>query len=694
MLLKRFNNKIYKALVLSILCVLIFSSCTPKTTNNANTSNSSSSISVNFSEEELNDEWSQEDFDSIVLKGDSIESDGDGAIVKDNILTIVSGGTYVISGTLNDGQILINSKDEETVRVILNGANINCSDNSPIYVVNSDKTILTLAKNTKNTLTDGKTYTLESGSDEPNAALFSKDDLTINGEGSLTVTGNYKNGISSKDELKIVSGNISVQAAEDGIRGRDFIAVKNGTITIQATSDGMQSNNDQNSSKGFVYIENGEVDIEAGNDGIQGETKVLVKNGDINIKTGGGNENGVSHEGGQRMGFSTNTKDINNTDLEDRAPQRIPPSGEYPQNIMPDDSKPDNPISQDENAQTTDTQSAKGIKAGVDITIDSGNMTIDSADDAIHSNDSLTINGGEIQIHSGDDGIHSDGSLTLNNGTVHIQKSYEGIESSSIAINDGSFHIASSDDGINTAGGNDGSSINGRPGQNNFDSDDGSHLEINGGEVIVNADGDGIDVNGTATINDGLIIVNGPTNDGNGSLDYAGSLDVNGGILVTAGSAGMAQAPSSSSKQNSIKINLDSVQSKGTLIHVEDEKGKNILTFTPAEDYQCVILSSPTIKGGSTYTIYTGGKSTGEAKDGYYSGGTYSDGTKLGSIKIENIVTEYGTSSGNMQGGGRPNNVFSGKQRTPGQKPNMNGQTGNEESSTQGPTTPSIDSNL
>ncbi|WP_303863735.1 carbohydrate-binding domain-containing protein, partial [Alkalibaculum bacchi] len=188
MLLKRLNNKIYKALLLSILCVWIFSSCTLKTTNNTNTSNSSSSISVNFSEEDLKDEWSQEDFVSIELKGDSIESSGDGALVKDNMLTILSGGTYVISGTLNDGQILINSKDEETVRVILNGANINCSDNSPIYVVNSDKTILTLAKNTKNTLTDGKTYTLESGSDEPNAALFSKDDLTINGEGSLTVT--------------------------------------------------------------------------------------------------------------------------------------------------------------------------------------------------------------------------------------------------------------------------------------------------------------------------------------------------------------------------------------------------------------------------------------------------------------------------------------------------------------------------
>lgn len=563
-------------------------------------------------------EYDSDDFDAgtesidmatIQLAGDSIIVTGEGATVDGSTVTITLAGTYSISGALNDGQIIVNSADEEKVTLVFNGVNIANSTGAPIIVVNAEKTIITLAAGTENYVTDGQSYVLDSAeSDEPNAAIFSSDDLTINGDGALVVNANYNNGIASKDDLKITGGNITVNAVNDGLKGKDSIAIKDGYITVNAGSDGLQSHNDTDAEKGYVAIEGGTLNITAGLDGIQAETSVLVSGGAMSITTGGGSATSSSAKGWGFWGSN----------------------------------------------DTDNGASAKGIKAGVDVTITNGVITIDSADDAIHSNNSITIDGGAILLASGDDGIHADATLEINGGELTISKSYEGLESAVITLNDGAIHLTASDDGINVAGGNDGSSVNGRPGQNEFAASDENHLFINGGYVYVDAGGDGLDTNGYFDMTGGLVIVNGPTNNGNGPLDYNGTFNISGGTLIAAGSSGMAQAPSASSTQYSVMYNFESVQAAGTMVYIATAAGKEILTFLPTKEYQSVLLSSAQLENGETYVIYTGGNSTGAATDGVYADGVYSAGIKVASLTISSMVTSGGVRGGGPGGGGRP----------------------------------------
>ncbi len=557
-----------------------------------------STILIEYEQDDLNTSIDNTDVTSIVFSGDSISVDGGGASFVGNILTIISAGTYNISGTLNDGQIIVNTQDEKTVELVLNAVNITSSSSAPIYISNAEKTVITLADGTENFVTDGTVYIFEDEeTDEPNAAIFSHDDLTINGNGSLTVNANYNNGIASKDDLKIVSGNITVNAINDGIKGKDSIAVKEANITIIAGADGMQSHNDTDIEKGFISIEGGTIQITATLDAIQAETQIVISGGTFSLTSGGGSINASSQE--NRGGWGR----------------------EDPAN------------------NTADTISAKGLKAGVDITITGGTINIDSSDDAIHSNNSLNIISGEITISSGDDGMHSDSSLVIAGGSINILKSYEGIESAVITINDGNIHLIASDDGINTAGGVDRSAMNGRPGQNNFENSGNYYLYINGGIITIYADGDGIDSNGPIDMTGGTVIVNGPTNNANGALDYGGAFTITGGLLVAVGSSGMAQAPSASSTQYSVMVNFSAVQSAGNLVHIETESGQEILSFVPSKPYQSVVLSSPDLQNGSTYIVYTGGSSDGVITDGLYAGGSYTAGSQYTRFTITSMVT-------------------------------------------------------
>jgi hypothetical protein len=569
-----------------------------------------STVSVEYDGDDLDSSTSRPDMSYIALEGTLITFDGSGATVNGNVITITSAGMYSMGGALDDGQIVVDTEDEETVVLVLNGADIACSTSAPIYIANAKKTVITLAEGTENRVTDGDSYVFEDAeSDEPNAAIFSKDDLTINGNGSLTVNANYNNGIASKDDLKITGGSITINAANDGIKGRDSIAVKDGTITVHAGSDGMQSTNDEDAEKGYIAIEGGTLDITAELDGIHAETRLLVSGGDVTISSGGGSINSSSGDRWGNWGRGNNPND------------------------------------------NTPGDSAKGLKAGVDVTITAGTIHIDSSDDAVHSNDSLTISGGSILLASGDDGIHSDSTLEINGGDLCITKSYEGIESALIAINDGHIRIVASDDGINAAGGNDGSSMNGRPGQNRFDLSGNRHLYVNGGYIAVDAIGDGLDINGPIDMTGGAVIVNGPTANNNGALDYAGAFNITGGFFVAVGSSGMAQAPSMSSTQYSVMYNYESPQAAGTMVHIETQEGKEILTFVPTKTYQSVVLSSPELENGATYVIYSGGSSTGTVTDSLYSGGTYAAGTQVASLTISGMVTGAGSRGGGFPGG-------------------------------------------
>lgn len=556
-------------------------------------------VVVEYEPDDLATDPGSDDVSYIKLEGGSISVNGSGVTVNGTVATITSAGTFDISGTLDDGQIVVDTEDEDTVVLILNGAEITSSTSAPVYVRNAAKTVLTLADGTENWVADQERAVIEGAeTDEPNAAIYSQDDLTINGTGSLTVQARHNNGIASKDDLKIVSGLITVIAANDGIKGRDSVAVKDGTITIQAGGDGMQSDNDQGTDKGTIAIEGGILDITAGGDGIQAQTRLRIAAGAIAIASGGGSRSYSSAD------------------------------------------------------------SAKGLKAGVDLCIEDGTVEIDASDDAIHSNESLTIAGGRLLLATGDDGIHSDATLVVNGGEIDIIESYEGIESAIITIRDGTIHIWSSDDGINVVGDHDGAAMAGRMRPDTFAAVSNQYLYIHGGTIAIDADGDGLDINGSVQMTQGALIVHGPTGNMNGALDYNGSFRITGGLLVAAGSAGMAQAPDTSSTQYVVMHTFPSQQAAGTLVHLETQDGEDVLTFAPNKTYQSVVFSSPELENGATYLLFSGGRSTGTVTDGLYTRGAYAAGQQVTSLTLSSIVTganPWGGGPGGQMppGGGR-----------------------------------------
>lgn len=618
------SKKLTLILAALSMCIVITGCSKDSTTDTASDTDTSTSITLSSDNKE-----NVSEADTFIDLNNGVSVTGSGATVDGNKITISKGGTYSVSGTISDGQIIVNASDTDKVYIILNGVNITCSDSSPIYVVNADKTVISLEDGTENTVTDTANYVFEDETtDEPNAAIFSKDDLVITGTGSLTVNGNYNDGITSKDDLKIENGNITVNSIDDGIRGKDSVEIYGGTITINAEGDGIRSNNTEDTTKGYVYIEDGTINITSGTDGIQASTEVLVEGGTVNIVSGGGSANSsTTTDGGM--------------------------NGDWGNWGMPGNKGQGATTTTDETTTEEESTSAKGIKATSNIVINDSTINIDSSDDAIHSNHTLTINGGNITISSGDDGIHSDTTLDVNGGTINITKSYEGIESTIINLNGGDISVVSSDDGINASGGNDASATGGRPGQNSFSSGTGQ-ININGGNISVNASGDGIDANGSITMTDGVVVVNGPTNSGNGSLDYDGSFNIKGGTLIAAGSLGMAQAPSSSSTQNSVSLGLSQL-SAGTVVNIESSDGNNILTFEVSKVCQSIVISSSNLETGKTYSVSIGGTSTGTENNGIYLGGNYSGGTKVLEFTVSGTITnanESGvTSSSNMQGG-------------------------------------------
>jgi hypothetical protein len=572
--------------------------------------------SASFSAEDVDSNMIGEISASITLNGDSISVDGSGVTVAGNVATITTAGTYRINGTLHNGQLLVDSTAEEKITLLLDGVDITSTTSAPLYVVNAAKVVVELVQGSVNTLTDGANYVFaDPEKEEPNATLFSNDDLTIKGTGSLTINANYNNGIASDDDLKITGGNITVNAVHDGIQGKSSVSIKDATITVNAGGDGIQSTNAEDTEKGTVTIAGGTLYITSALDGIQAASNLTISAADVHIVAGGGSVNGISHtenwnaRGGQNM-------------------------------------QPGNPAQEDE------SDSMKGLKAGTLILISGGTISIDSADDTLNSDDNILIEDGTLDLISGDDGLHANTAITINGGVLDISQSYEGIESALITINGGNLHIIASDDGINVAGGNDGSAINGRPGQGQFTANSNYFLYINDGYMYVNADGDGLDSNGSIEMNGGTVLVNGPTNNGNGALDYMGTFNINAGFLVAVGSSGMAQASSTTSTQYSAMVNFTSMAPAGSLIHFETAAGDPILTFVPAKEFQSILISTPDITNGSTLLLYYGGTSTGNLQDGLYTGGTYTPGTQVTNLDVTSVVTGAGSGGGMLPGGG------------------------------------------
>lgn len=554
--------------------------------------------------------YSESNSTAISFSDQTIIVDGSGAAADGSVLTITQPGTYILSGTLSEGQVRVETVDEADVQIVLDGATITNSTGAAIYVKSANSATITLAEGTTNTLSDGENYTFEESEDEPDATLFSKSDLILNGTGTLVVDANYAHAIKGKDDVTIAEGTYEITSVGDAIKGSDSLFISSGTFTIDAGGDGLQSTNEEEEGKGTLTIESGTFDITAASDGIQAATDLQILDGDFTITTGGGSAN--SSTASEAWGTWT------------------APSAEAAATT------------------TEETTSAKGLKATGSLAISGGTFILDTSDDAIHTNDTIQITGGDFTIASGDDGIHADNTLTIDDGTININQSYEGIEATEITLNGGDITLTTSDDGINAAGGNDASAVSGRPGENTFTStaEGAGLLTINGGTLVVNASGDGLDSNGSIEMNDGTVIVNGPTDSMNGTLDYDSTFNINGGTLIGVGSSGMAMSPSSTSAQSflftsSIPLAADEA------IQITGPDGEVIMTFEASTTAQSLVFSSPGLVNGSAYTITTGGTVSGESTTGIYEDTSFSGGSSTVDVSA---TTE--ASSGQMGGMG------------------------------------------
>ena len=459
------KRKQFKRLILLVLLTVALGACGAKNGSSTSTNSSSTSkvttvkLSNYFTKRDQDASYDESKATKISLSGSSAKTSGSGAEMSGSTVTITKAGTYVLSGSSKNVQVVVKVGDQDKVQLVLNGVRMTGTD-AAIVVENADKTFITLAKGSKNTISDSAHHK----NTKDDAAIYSKDDLTFNGSGSLTVEGNYGNAIESNDDLRISGGTYTIKGYKNALSANDAINIKDATMNLTATYDAIHADNDKNTSLGNFYI---------------------------------------------------------------------------------------------------------------------------------HS--------GKITIHAGDDGIHASNIALVDGGTIKVEKSEEALEGKTVTINGGNLDLTANNDGINAA---DGSSSEKTPGQATA----GVSLTITGGKIKINAQGDGLDSNGDLTLSDGEVYVDGPTNGGNGALDYDGNGTITGGTVVMVGSNGMAMGFGSNSKQASILANVSG--SAGDKVTITDSSGKEILSYTAAKNFQSVLASSAAIKDGKSYTITVNGQST------------------------------------------------------------------------------------
>ena len=472
-----------------------------------------------FTDRDLDPSYDESEAVKITLSDRKISADGEGVSVDGTTATITKEGVYIFEGTISDGQIIVEATDTDKVQIVLNGVDITNDDSACIFVKEADKVFVTLADGTENTLSDtGKEFVQTDDGSTVDGVVFSRDDITFNGTGTLNINASYDHGIVGKDDLKIAGGTYNIKAAGKGLAANDSIRIASGNVNINSEDDSIHTSNGDDEGKGYIYVA-----------------------------------------------------------------------------------------------------------------------------------------GGTFNLSSGDDGIHAEQDLLIDGGIVTVSESVEGLEGVTVTINGGTFDITASDDGINAAGGNDTANTEsefgffgggGHGGMN--DTQEEAIIDINGGEVYVNAGGDGIDANGYIYIDGGVVNVDGPTNDGNAPIDYGLGIIINGGELIAAGSSGMLESVSEESKQYNITYVFSETQSAGTTVQLLDESGNVVMEYTPSKQFNAVVLSSDKLTDG-TYTIKSG---------------SYED-----TIEVSSVVTSNGK-GGIMGPGGQMN---PGGQMGPGGQDGMNG---------------------
>lgn len=495
---------------------------------------------------------------------------GTGASVSGERITIRQGGTYTVTGTLSQGQIYVEAGGSDTVTLRLAGMELKNATDAALHIENAGSAVLLLEQGTENLLQSGTAPAegaLGAAADEnaSGGAVYARDDLTVTGEGSLTVLGYLNNGIHTTNDLLIQGGSLTVEAVNNGVKGKDSLTVAGGSLSVTAGGDGLKSDDTAGETTGWILLSGGELTVQSGGDAVQAETALTVTGGSLDLFSGGGSA-GVRHSADRGWG------------------------------------QPDSGWDLESESET----STKGLKSGTETFISGGTIAVDSRDDAIHSNGSVRVTGGSITAASGDDGIHADLSLVIEDGEITVTGSYEGLEANQIDLLGGTVTVNATDDGINAYGGKNQMGWGGS-GKTTAET---PNLRIAGGTITVNADGDGLDSNGNLSVEGGVTIVNGPVNGANGALDCGtengGRCAVSGGTILALGSSGMAETFGETSGQYSFLHNFGAAFAAGDEITVSDSQGNVIFRHTAVKSGSSVVFSSPELAAGGTYTLRAG----------------------------------------------------------------------------------------
>lgn len=570
--------------MLTICMVMTGCSNTNATAEGADISTALSGQDI-FSDRDFQTDYDENRCAYIELSGDSAACSSNAVQISGSTITIIDEGTYVLSGTLNDGMIIVHSEKTDKTQLVLNGVTIHSETSAPIYIAQSDKVFITIAAGSVNTLSNGGTFTPIDDS-SIDAVVFSKEDVTLNGSGALIITSPVGHGIVSKDSLRITGGSYDINCASHALAGKDDVCIADGDFTIVSGKDGIHAENADDAEAGYIHILNGVYSITAEGDGISASAYVQIEDGSFDITTGGGSTNAMQESSASWGNFMGGGKHRG--------------GGSPGRNSMPSATD-----------TSSDSASLKGIKAETSLMISGGSFTINSADDSVHSNANVTINGGTFEIASGDDAFHAEDTLTVASGTIHISESYEGLEGLHIVVSGGDIDITASDDGLNAAGGTDASGMtggrDGRFGHGGMGGNSNGSILISGGNISVTAYGDGIDANGTIDMTGGYVVVCGPSRGDTATLDYDSRATISGGTFIGTGASGMAQT-FSTAEQGVVAVNAGS-QSADSEIVLKDADGKEIIRYSPGLEYSVVILSSPDIVSGDTYSLVVGSAS-------------------------------------------------------------------------------------
>ena len=662
--LKKVNKSCVAAVILA-MC-LMTSGCGSQnyTTNNKNTDTTIAS-SITAQDTNVTHADDADNYKTEITGEFSITSiDGSTITQNDSIYTITQAGEYTVTGLLSEGQIVVNADDNAEITIVLNGTSITCSNGSPIYINNAHNVKIKSEENTYNCIVDARAEADDnsdnSSSENGNAAIYAACDLKLVGKGALSVTGNYNNGIQSKDDISIKNVTIKVNAVNNAIKGNDEVAIESGEIiAISRKGDGIKTSNSSLSTKGKqkgnVIISGGNIDIYAACDGIDAAYGVDVSgDGNLNIYTdtySDYSEAVAADNSGSSASSLGNPPDMNNTQNNgnmgnhpDMNNSSSNPGmkgnfggGNRAANGMPGNNSSGN--------SSKKSYSTKGIKAESEINISGAAINISSTDDGIHANSDsgvletgedgkgiISISGGTITISTGDDGIHADKELNITDGYINVLTSYEGLEAITINISGGQSFIYAADDGINACTG-DGSST--------------PLINITGGYIDVttgSGDTDAIDSNGSYTQSGGMVLVKGGSSSGqvSGSIDVDGNITITGGTCIALG--GICETP-----VNSVNAYVfSSVSFNAGSYSVKDSSGNEIISFTLNNSYSNGWICASALTTNTEYTLYCDGSSL--------TNWTQSAGT-MGASN----ASGFGSNPGGFNGGGRGGNMNGGK---------------------------------